>query len=109
MEEKLFPGKEVPWVPTKRGISMNDFAFEAQILLNNIGSQVSPCAHMTMVPDFQARMVACILDNISLNSCQLVVSNIKFFKNHSGKLLLFPSSITELHKRARMEVYHKDT
>lgn len=41
----------------------------------------------------------------SLNVSHLVISDIKFYKNHSGTHLLFPSLITELCRRARVMEY----
>lgn len=49
-------------------------------------------------------MITCILENISLNVGQLVISDIKFFKTHDGMHLLFLYLIIELCNRARVKV-----
>lgn len=109
MAERLYPGKEVPWAATKRGISINDFTVEARIWLNIICSQIFPCTHLTVVTDLCSHMVACILDDISLNIGQLIISDMKFYKNHDGTHILFLSLSTELCKRVRVMVYPEDT
>lgn len=69
----------------------------------------TPCTYMTTVLDMRSRMVACILENISLNVGRLMILDIKHFKIHGGTLLLFPSFITELCKRFKVEEYPRDT
>lgn len=53
MAEKLCPSREVSWVVSKKGISMNNFEVEKSIYLDNICSRVSPCTYMTIVPDMR--------------------------------------------------------
>lgn len=108
MIEKLCPSKEFPWANTKRGISMNDFTANSRMWLTIICIQVSPCTHMIVVLDLRAPMVA-ILDNISLTIGRLMISYIKFFKNHGGINLLFPSLIIKLCRRVRVVEYPTDT
>lgn len=64
---------------------------------------------MIKVLDLQSWMVTYILDKISMNVGRLVTSDVKFFKNHSGKHFLFPYLITELSKRVGFMEYVKDT
>lgn len=99
MAGKLCLGKEVLWAATKKGISMNDFTTEAQIWMNIICRLISTCTHMTAVIDMHACMVFLILDNIFFNVGHLVISDMKFYRNHGGIHLLFPSFITKLFRR----------
>lgn len=84
MAEKLCLGKDVPWVATKKGISMNEFIVEDHIWLNIIYSWISPCTHMTAITDMHSHMVSYIVDNIPLNGSRLVILNMKFYRNPSG-------------------------
>lgn len=92
--ERLFPKKKVFRMKTKSNICFNDFISESWIWLHNISSGVSPCTHMTSVPDLCSRMVAYILDDISLDVDHLVVSKRDDFKDQSGTHIFFPSLIT---------------
>lgn len=109
MGKKLYFCREVLWAGTKKGISMNDSTAEVRIWLHIICSWVSPCMHMTVVPYLRVQMIFYILYNILLNVCQFMISDIKYFKIHSGTHLLFPYLITELCKRVRVKVYPVDT
>lgn len=88
MAESLCPGKEVSQAENKWGISMNYFTVEAHIWLNIICNRISPCNHLTTFIDMRACIVSYILDNVSLNVSRLVISNIKFLRNHGGTYLL---------------------
>lgn len=88
---------------------MKDFKEEARILLNIICSRVSPCTHMTKVIDLRSRIVSCILFGIPLNVLDIILSEWSFYQTHGGMHLLFPSLITELYKKAEVEVYAEDT
>ncbi|KAF3645625.1 hypothetical protein FXO38_19562 [Capsicum annuum] len=109
MASILCPRKIVPWATTKRDIPLNDFKAEARLWLSIICIRVSPCTYMTIVTEDQARMVACILSGISLNVGELVSSEWQYFQTHRGTLLLFPSLITGLCKRAGVVEYAADT
>lgn len=109
MTEKMCLGKEVSWAVTKKGISMNDFTAKARIWLNTIFGQIFPYTHITVVTNMCSCMVACKLDNIPLNVGRLVISDIIFYKNHSGVHFLFPSLITEMCRRERVVEYPNDT
>ena len=78
---KTLPRKNLLWAATKSNIYMYDFTVESKIWFNIIYSQVSPCTHITVFPDLGAQIVTCILNDIHLTVGQLVVSNMKFFKN----------------------------
>lgn len=93
---EIIPGKEVLWGTTKKGLSMNDFTTEAQIQLNIICIRISFYMHMTVVRDIRDHMVAYILQNIFLNIGRLVISDMKYYRNHDGMHLLFPSLINEM-------------
>lgn len=54
-------------------------------------------------------MVACILDNISLNVGLFVLSEFWTYKAQDGPMLIFSSLITELYKRAGVKEYLEDT
>lgn len=107
--ERLYPKKVVSWATTKRNIFMNDITVEAIIWLKIICILVSPGIHMTIILDLQSRMVAYILYEIPLDIGQLMVSYMKFFKNHGSMHLSFYSLITELCRRSRVEEYLGDS
>lgn len=71
--KRLCLGKEVSLEVTKRNIEMNDFTIELQICRTIIFGHLSPCTHMTEVPNMYHRMVSCILDRIHLNFDRLVI------------------------------------
>lgn len=64
---------------------------------------------MTYVPNMRAQMIACIMDYIPLNFEKFVLSDIRHIKNQGGPLLMFPSLITKLCKRAGVEEDPRDT
>lgn len=64
---------------------------------------------MTTVLDLWARIIACKLDDIPLNVSQIVISDMKFFRNYGGTHLLFPYLITKLCRRAGVVEYPRDT
>lgn len=107
--EKLCTSREVSWTVSKKGVSVNYFTAEVRICLHIIYSWVSPCTNMTTVPNMSSWMISCILDNIPLNVCQVVILIMMFFKTHDSMHLLFTSFITKLCKRAMVKVYLGDT
>lgn len=56
----------------------------------------------------QAQMVACILDNISLNVGLFVIPEFRNYKSRGRLLLLLSSLITELCKWDRVKEYSRD-
>ncbi|KAF3623267.1 putative pentatricopeptide repeat-containing protein-like [Capsicum annuum] len=64
---------------------------------------------MTAVPNLRAWLVSYILDNIPLNVGQLVISDMKFFKNHGSMNRSFPYLIIELCRRAGVGEYSRNT
>lgn len=109
MGDILCAGKKVPWATTKRDILMNHFTAEARLWLNINCSRVSPCTHMTIVTNMQARTVAYLLSSISLNMGEIMYSEWRYFRNHRGTHLLLPSFIIELHRRVQVKEYDIDT
>lgn len=84
---------------------MNDFTAEDHIWMNIICSQISPCTQLTTLID----MHACILDIICFNAGHLVISDLKFYRNHDGIHLLFPSLTIRLCGKFRVVEFPDDT
>lgn len=109
MARILCLGTEVSMAATRRGISMNDFIVESKIYLNIIWNGFLPCTHLTVVTNMQAQMVACILSSISLNMGEIMILDWRYLKSKGGILLSFPSLITKLCRRVRVEKYLSNT
>lgn len=82
--EKLYPRRKVLLDAMKMGISLHDIIVESQFLLAIICSWISPCTNMTYVPIMRARMVTRILENISFNVLDIMLLDIRYFKNKGG-------------------------
>lgn len=105
---RLCPGKEVSWADTKRSTSMNDFTAEAWVWLAIFCSLVSPNTHMKADLDLRGRMVAYILDNISLNVGLLIILDISSTRT-MVVCISYSISNNEIFRRHRVVEYPRDT
>jgi len=102
------PGHRVTWATKKKGIKYGDFTAEAKMWLYIIASRVSPCGNVSDVPYTRALIIACILDGIPVNVGHYIVRELKEYVLQGGTLLIFPSLITELCRRAHVEKWNGD-
>lgn len=97
------------WDTIKNGILMSDFTTEARILLTIIYSRVSPSTNLMNFLTMCAQMVACPLYNILLNVGHFMLMKIRHYKNKGGLMIIFPSLIMELCRKAGVDEYLEDS
>ncbi|KAH0776652.1 hypothetical protein KY290_008063 [Solanum tuberosum] len=109
LASKLSPSKNFPWAIIKAKILSLDFTAEARTWMSIVYGCISPSGNISNILVLRAQIVACVIDDLSLNMGHFIGNEFWKFKVHDSMTLVVPSMIMELCIRAEVELLPGDT